>query len=95
MEQGATNNSEAEDTSSYPSPARAWGLVLLLTIAYAVSFVDRQIISLMVGPIKADLQLSETQMGLLQGLMPLRPHQCQALQEKAAQSFWQGRSPRS
>ncbi|NCF52261.1 MFS transporter [Gammaproteobacteria bacterium] len=67
MEQGATNNSEVEDASSYPSPARAWGLVLLLTIAYAVSFVDRQIISLMVSPIKADLQLSDTEISLLLG----------------------------
>lgn len=67
MDQNATNTSAAEDTSPYPSPARAWGLVVLLTIAYAVSFVDRQIISLMVTPIKADLQLSDTQISLLLG----------------------------
>ena len=64
----ATKNMAAEDNSPYPSPGRAWGLVLLLTIAYAVSFVDRQIINLMVEPIKADLQLSDTQISLLLGL---------------------------
>lgn len=67
MDQSAGNNDQAEDISSYPSPLRAWGLVLLLTIAYAVSFVDRQIISLMVTPIKADLALSDTQISLLLG----------------------------
>ena len=51
----------------YPSPFRAWGMVVLLTIAYAISFVDRQIINLMVEPIKADLQLSDTQISLLLG----------------------------
>lgn len=63
----ATKHLSAADDSAYPSPRRAWRLVVLLTIAYAVSFVDRQIISLMVEPIKADLELSETQMGLLLG----------------------------
>ncbi len=63
----APNNALAQDTQPYPTAGRAWGLVLLLTIAYAVSFVDRQIISLMVQPIKADLQLSDTQISLLLG----------------------------
>ena len=63
----ATKNVSAQDTAPYPTPGNAWGLVLLLTIAYAVSFVDRQIISLMVQPIKADLELSDTQISLLLG----------------------------
>lgn len=67
MAQEATNNIPTDDNVPYPSPARAWGLVLLLTIAYAVSFVDRQIINLMVEPIKADLDLSDTQISLLLG----------------------------
>jgi len=36
--------------------------------AYILSFVDRQILSLMVEPIKQDLGLSDLQIGLLQGL---------------------------
>lgn len=68
MDQEATRSISTNDESAYPSPARAWGLVLLLTIAYAISFVDRQIISLLVGPIKADLGLSDFQIGLLMGL---------------------------
>ena len=68
MNQEATSGISIDDESAYPSPARAWGLVLLLTIAYAISFVDRQIISLLVGPIKADLGLSDFEISLLMGL---------------------------
>lgn len=67
MNQEATKDITIEDDSPYPSAARAWGMVLLLTIAYAISFVDRQVISLMVQPIKADLELSDTQISLLLG----------------------------
>lgn len=40
----------------------------LLTLAYVLSYVDRTIVSLMVGPIRADLGLSDTQFSLLGGL---------------------------
>ncbi len=42
-------------------------MVVLLTIAYVFSFVDRYILGFLVEPIKADLGLSDTQMGLLLG----------------------------
>lgn len=42
-------------------------MVVLLTLAYIVSFVDRYILGLLVEPIKADLQLSDTQIGLILG----------------------------
>ena len=42
-------------------------MVSLLTIAYVVSFVDRNILGLLIDPIKADLGLTDTQMGLLLG----------------------------
>ncbi len=45
-----------------------WLVVLLLMFAYMLSFVDRQIISLLVDPIRADLQITDTQISLLQGL---------------------------
>lgn len=48
--------------------ARAWPVALLLTLCFTLSYVDRQIISLLVGPIKATLGLSDTQMGLMQGV---------------------------
>jgi MFS family permease len=45
----------------------AWYVVIILMVCYALSFVDRQILSLLVGPMKRDLALSDTRVGLLQG----------------------------
>ena len=50
-----------------PSPGSAWLLVSLLTVAYVVSFVGRYILSLLVEPVKADLGLTDFQIGLLLG----------------------------
>jgi len=50
-----------------PSRAYAWYTVVLLTLVYIISFVDRYILGLLVEPIKADLSLSDTQIGLLLG----------------------------
>lgn len=52
----------------YPSPAYGWYVVAVLTVAYVFSFLDRQILSLLVEPMKRDLGLSDTQISLLQGL---------------------------
>ena len=40
----------------------------LLTAAYVLSYVDRTIVALMVGPIRADLGISDTEFSLLGGL---------------------------
>ena len=49
-------------------PAYAWYVLGVLTACYTLSFIDRQILSLLVGPIKRDLGISDTRVGLLQGL---------------------------
>lgn len=51
-----------------PSPAYSWYVVGVLTLAYILSFIDRQIITLLIGPIKQDLGLTDTQMSYLIGL---------------------------
>jgi MFS family permease len=51
----------------YPRPGLAWFTVTLLTLAYVLSFIDRQILSLLVAPIRRDLDISDTQMSLLMG----------------------------
>jgi len=51
----------------FPSVGVAWYMVILLTVAYVFSFVDRYILGLLIEPIKADLGLSDTQIGLLLG----------------------------
>lgn len=62
------NQSATQDTQSYPAPGYAWYVVVVLTLAYMFSFLDRQILALLVEPIRADLGISDTQMSLLQGL---------------------------
>ena len=39
----------------------------LLVLVYTCNFVDRQILSILLEPIKRDLELSDTQLGLLTG----------------------------
>jgi MFS family permease len=45
-----------------------WYTVGVLTVAYVFSFIDRSILALLVGPIRADLGISDTQISLLHGL---------------------------
>ena len=45
----------------------AWYVVVLLTIAYCFNFIDRQILGIVSQDLKADLQLSDSQLGLLKG----------------------------
>jgi MFS family permease len=52
----------------------AWWALLLLTATYTFSFIDRQIINLLVDPIRADLSLSDSQVSFLQGLAFVLPY---------------------
>jgi MFS family permease len=50
-------------------PQRSASLVLtLLLIAYIFNFLDRQILGILAQPIKADLNLSDTEFGAIGGL---------------------------
>ncbi len=46
----------------------AWYVLFLLTFAYTVAFIDRQVLNLLVEDIKRDLLLTDTQLSLLQGI---------------------------
>ena len=46
---------------------RSWYVVGVLTVAYTFSYIDRSVLGLMVGPIRAELGISDTQFSLLQG----------------------------
>lgn len=50
------------------NPAYAWFVVIVLTLAYTCSFIDRQILTLLIEPIRRDLHISDTQVSLLGGL---------------------------
>lgn len=46
----------------------AWYTVFLCMVAYIFSFIDRQVIALLIEPIREDLQISDTQFSLIHGL---------------------------
>jgi len=50
-----------------PSLLRAWSVVAILSLAAIVSYIDRQVLNLLVEPIKADLGLTDVEISLLQG----------------------------
>lgn len=59
--------SPGDSARQYPSSRYAWYMVGILTIAYILSFVDRYVLGLLIEPIKADLGLSDTEIGYLLG----------------------------
>jgi len=52
----------------WPSPLYSWYVVGVLMLAYTNAYIDRQILSLLIEPIRQDLQLTDTQISLLAGL---------------------------
>lgn len=59
-----TPHTVGQGSAAYP-----YIVVAALAFAYMLNFVDRQLLSILVEPIKADLGLNDTQIGLLTGLM--------------------------
>jgi MFS family permease len=60
--------SKSGPEAPYPKPARAWYVLGLLTLVYTFSFIDRTVLTLLVGPIRRDLHITDTQVSLLIGL---------------------------
>ena len=60
---------EAPGAVAEPTPRRSWYLLGVLTCAYVLCLVDRKLPFILVEPIRHDLKLSDTQIGLLTGLM--------------------------
>lgn len=58
---------EASPETAYPTSNYGWFLVIMLTLAYVLSYIDRSILSLLIEPIKEDLNLSDEQIGLIFG----------------------------
>lgn len=55
------------DHAPTPRPSAAWTAIAFLAVFYMVSYIDRLILSLLIEPIKGDLHVTDTQMGLLVG----------------------------
>lgn len=58
----------AGQTANFPPARIAWRSVIVLTALYSLSLMDRQLVTLLVTDIRADLGISDFQMGLLHGL---------------------------
>lgn len=55
------------DHSVHRDSPYAWVVLAMLMLAFTVSYIDRQVLNLVIDPIKADFGASDTQMSLLQG----------------------------
>lgn len=63
----ATEAPSADSAQPVRQPLGSWGFVALMLTCSALSYIDRQVISLLVEPLKESLRISDTQVGLLQG----------------------------
>src|ERR1700727_957470 len=55
------------DESGYPSRPYAWAVVAILIATAVLSYTDRQVLSLLVDPIRSGMGISDTQISLLLG----------------------------
>jgi MFS family permease len=58
---------EASATEPFPPTARGYYVLAVLVLAYIVSYIDRTMLTLLVDPIRATLQISDLQVSLLHG----------------------------
>ncbi len=56
------------NTAPQPTTGYRYAVLAMLIVAYIFNFVDRQILGILAGPIKAELGISDSQMGMLGGL---------------------------
>jgi MFS family permease len=54
-------------TEAWPPPRRAWYALGVLTVGLLIATIDRSVIQLLIGPIKHDLRLTDTQVSFLIG----------------------------
>lgn len=62
------NSAERNLDNPWPPLGRAWFTVFALLVAYTCSYIDRQILTLLVDPIRSDLNISDTTFSLLAGI---------------------------
>jgi len=60
-------NNLGDKANPYVKPTTAYYALGVLTLIYTISFIDRQLLAIMQESIKADLSLSDSQLGLLTG----------------------------
>lgn len=70
MELDSSNQADSgvdEPSNPYRSTGACWYALVLLTVVYSFNFIDRQLLAILQESIKAELSLSDSQLGLLTG----------------------------
>ena len=68
MAQTPDTATDPNDVSHRITPAYRRYALFILVLAYTSSHVDRNIVGILIEPLKADLLLSDTQLGFLSGI---------------------------
>lgn len=68
MSLAPTEPAGEEQAGDYPEPRYAWYVLSVLVLVYILAYVDRQVLGLLIEPIKRDLGIGDTQMSLLLGV---------------------------
>jgi predicted MFS family arabinose efflux permease len=66
---GATKVDSESGFRSLAKRLYPYGVLALLLAVYVLSYLDRQLVSILAQPIKQELQLSDTQLGLISGFL--------------------------
>lgn len=56
-----------DESAQYPSAGVAWYALIVLLLLYFMYFVDRNILTLLVAPVRKDLGINDSQIGVLNG----------------------------
>ncbi|MCR9279871.1 MAG: MFS transporter [Pseudomonadaceae bacterium] len=66
-----TRESSISQAAPYPNRKYAWFVVFVLIICSLIAFIDRQIVAIVVEPMKADLGVGDVEIGWLYGVFAL------------------------
>ena len=61
-------SADSSQNPPYPNRAYAWFVVAVLIVAALVAYVDRQVVAIVVDPMKEDLGVGDAQIGWLYGV---------------------------
>jgi len=68
MQEKSAHAATPGGAAPWPNPGYAWYTVSVFALALMINFFDRGIVTLLVEPIKKDLQLSDVEVSMLMGL---------------------------
>jgi len=69
MVESGTDGNETVQTDFLGTTFYRWSAVVAFTLVYMVSYVDRQVLTIVVDPVRASLGLGDMQIGFLQGFI--------------------------